>query len=144
AGAVSRLLDMGLEPFLAASSLECMMAQRLARRVCPDCREEQEPPHEMMLVMEKELGYAPPSKHLRGVGCSTCRFTGFSGRIGLFEILPISEDIRQLILDHESAGKIKALAIEQGMRTLRQDGWAKVLSGQTTIEEVIRVSTEDE
>jgi type II secretion system protein E len=144
AGAVSRLLDMGLEPFLAASSLECIMAQRLSRQVCPDCSEEQEPPHEMLLVMEKEIGYAPPTKQRRGVGCNTCRFTGFSGRLGLFEILPITEGVRQLILDHESAGKIKALAIEQGMRTLRQDGWAKVLAGQTTIEEVIRVSTEDE
>ena len=144
AGAVSRLIDMGLEPFLAASSLECMMAQRLARRVCPDCAEEQEPPHEMMIVMEKELGYAPPRKQLRGTGCSSCRFTGFSGRVGLFEILPISDDIRQLILNHESAGKIKASAIADGMRTLRQDGWRKVLAGRTTIEEVIRVSTEDE
>ena len=120
------------------------MAQRLARRVCPDCAEEQEPPHEMMIVMEKEIGYAPPSKQLRGTGCSSCRFTGFSGRVGLFEILPMSDEIRQLILNHESAGKIKASAIADGMRTLRQDGWRKVLTGRTTIEEVIRVSTEDD
>jgi type IV pilus assembly protein PilB len=144
AGAVSRLVDMGLEPFLAASSLECVMAQRLARRVCPECREEQEPPHEMMLIMEKELGYAPPSKQLRGVGCSNCRFTGFSGRLGLFEILPVSDAVRDLILDEKSAGYIKAQAVAEGMTTLRQDGWRKVLEGKTTIEEVIRVTTEDE
>ncbi|MFN3650682.1 MAG: GspE/PulE family protein [Armatimonadota bacterium] len=144
AGAVSRLIDMGLEPFLAASSLECMMAQRLARRVCPECREEQEPPREMMIIMEKELGYAPPSKQWRGVGCSHCRFTGFVGRLGLFEILPISEQVRELILNRSSASQIKAMAVSQGMTTLRQDGWRKVLAGQTTIEEVIRVSTEDE
>jgi len=144
AGAVSRLIDMGLEPFLGASSLECVMAQRLARRVCPECREEQEPPHEMMLIMEKELGYAPPTKQFRGVGCSNCRFTGFAGRLGLFEILPVSDSVRDLILDEKSAGAIKAQAVSEGMTTLRQDGWRKVLGGQTTIEEVIRVSTEDD
>ncbi|MBM3460394.1 MAG: type II secretion system protein GspE, partial [Armatimonadetes bacterium] len=144
AGAVSRLLDMGLEPFLAASSLECVMAQRLARRVCSDCKELQAPPSEMMLVMERELGQAPPARQWRGVGCSSCRFTGYSGRLGVFEILPISDEVRQLILDHSSAGQIKASATRDGMLTLRQDGWRKVLLGQTTIEEVIRVTTEDE
>jgi len=144
AGAVSRLLDMGLEPFLAASSLECIMAQRLSRRVCQDCREEIDAPREMLLIMEKELGYAPPSKQWRGVGCSSCRFSGFAGRLGLFEILPVTEEVRELILDHQSASRIKAMAMEQGMTTLRQDGWRKVLAGQTTIEEVIRVSTEDD
>jgi len=144
AGAISRLLDMGLEPFLAASSLECMMAQRLARRVCPDCAEEQEPPREMMIVMEKELGAAPPSKQLRGAGCSSCRFTGFTGRLGLFEILPVTEEVREMILERRSANVIKASATSGGMTTLRQDGWRKVLAGETTIEEVIRVTTEDE
>jgi type II secretion system protein E len=144
AGAVSRLVDMGLEPFLAASSLECVMAQRLARRVCPDCRELQEPAHEMLIIMEKELGYAPPAKQMRGVGCSTCRFTGYSGRLGVFEILTFSDDIRQLILDHKSAGQIKATAVANGMLTLRGDGWRKVMLGETTIEEVIRVTTEDD
>jgi type II secretion system protein E len=144
AGAVSRLIDMGLEPFLGASSLECVMAQRLARRVCPECREEQSPPHEMMLIMQKELGYAPPAKQLRGVGCSNCRFTGFAGRLGLFEILPVTDPVRELILEEKSAGHIKAQAVAEGMTTLRQDGWRKVLEGHTTIEEVIRVTTEDD
>ena len=144
AGAVSRLVDMGLEPFLAASSLECVMAQRLARRVCADCRELQAPPPEMQIIMEKELGHAPPAKQWRGVGCSSCRFTGYSSRVGLFEILPISDEIRHLILEHKSAGQLKAMAVEQGMSTLRQDGWRKVLAGLTTIEEVVRISTEDD
>jgi type II secretion system protein E len=144
AGAVSRLLDMGLEPFLAASSLQCVMAQRLARRVCPECKEEVPAEREMLLIMEKELGYAPPSNQWRGAGCSNCRFTGFTSRLGLFEILPISEAIRQMILDAASASQIKASAVADGMTTLRQDGWRKVLMGQTTIEEVIRVSTEDD
>jgi type II secretion system protein E len=144
AGAVSRLLDMGLEPFLAASSMECIMAQRLGRRVCPDCREQQEPPREMMILMERELGSAPPIKQWRGVGCSTCRFTGYVGRLGLFEILPVTDEIRQMILEHRPAGQIKEVAVREGMTTLRQDGWRKVLAGQTTIEEVVRVTTEDE
>ncbi|HTE19834.1 MAG TPA: ATPase, T2SS/T4P/T4SS family, partial [Armatimonadota bacterium] len=144
AGAISRLVDMGLEPFLAASSIECIMAQRLARKVCADCREEQAPPPEMQLIMEQELGYAPPAKQLRGVGCSSCRFTGYAGRIGLFEILPVTEEIRRLILEHRSAGELKANAMSHGMTTLRQDGWRKVLLGQTTIEEVVRVTTEDD
>jgi general secretion pathway protein E len=144
AGAVSRLMDMGLEAFLAASSIECTMAQRLSRRVCPDCAEERTPAPEMALIMEREIGQGIPSKLKYGVGCSTCRFTGFAGRLGLFEILPVDEEVRQLILNHESAGKIKASAMAHGMTTLRQDGWRKVLAGQTTIEEVVRVSTEDE
>ena len=145
AGAVSRLVDMGLEPFLAASSLECVMAQRLARQVCPDCREQQEPPHEMLILMEREMGRGNvPTKHWRGAGCSTCRFTGYSGRLGLFEILAISDEIREMILDHKSAGQIKNSAVANGMLTLRQDGWRKVLEGGTTIEEVIRVTTEDD
>ena len=144
AGAVSRLVDMGLEPFLAASSIECVMAQRLARQVCPDCRELEEPAQEHLLIMERELGQAVPGKQWRGAGCSSCRFTGYSGRLGLFEILPMSDEIRHLILNHSSAGQIKASATRDGMLTLRQDGWRKVLLGKTTIEEVIRVSTEDE
>jgi type II secretion system protein E len=144
AGAVSRLMDMGLEAFLAASSIECTMAQRLARRVCPDCAEERTPAPEMALIMERELEAAPPSKLKYGVGCTTCRFTGFAGRLGLFEILPVTEEVRHLILNHESAGKIKASAMAHGMTTLRQDGWRKVLAGGTTIEEVVRVSTEDD
>ncbi len=144
AGAVSRMLDMGLEPFLGASSIECVMAQRLARRVCQECKEEQEAPAEMMLIMRKELGYDPPAKQMRGVGCSACRFTGYSGRLGIFEILAITDEIRQMILERRSASQIKNAAIARGMLTLRQDGWRKVLLGQTTIEEVVRVTMEDE
>jgi type II secretory ATPase GspE/PulE/Tfp pilus assembly ATPase PilB-like protein len=144
AGAVSRLMDMGLEAFLAASSIECTMAQRLARRVCPDCSEERAPAPEMALIMEREIGGAIPTRLRYGAGCSTCRFTGFAGRLGLFEILPVTDEVRQLILNHESAGAIKSSAMRNGMSTLRQDGWRKVLAGQTTIEEVVRVSVEDD
>lgn len=144
AGAVSRLLDMGLEPFLAASSLECIMAQRLARRVCRDCREEEEPTKDRLMQMEQELGYAPPSRQWRGAGCSSCRFTGYAGRLGIFEILPVTEEVRQMILEHRPASQIKAISMRDGMTTLRQDGWRKVLAGETTIDEVLRVTTEDD
>ena len=144
AGAISRLTDMGLEPFLAASSIECIMAQRLGRRVCPECAEETEVSRDQLIVMERELKHSVPSKQMRGSGCSACRFTGYAGRLGLFEILPVTDEVRELILEHKSAGHIKALAMTQGMTTLRQDGWEKVLAGRTTIDEVLRVTTEDD
>ncbi len=143
-GAISRLLDMGLEAFLAASSLECVMAQRLARRVCQECKEEQEQTRDRLIIMERELGYAPPTKQAVGVGCSACRFTGYAGRLGLFEILPITERVREMVLERRSATVIKTQAMAEGMTTLRQDGWRKVLAGGTTVEEVLRVTTEDE
>jgi type II secretion system protein E len=144
AGAISRLMDMGLEPFLAASSIECLMAQRLARQICPECAEDQEVGRDQLIIMEREMGIAPPSKLRRGSGCSTCRFTGYTGRLGLFEILPVTDTVRELILDRRSAGEIKQMAFSEGMLTLRQDGWSKVMSGKTTIDEVLRVSTEDD
>jgi len=144
AGAISRMLDMGAEPYLLASSLQAVMAQRLARRVCPDCRVLREPDPEMRMVMERETNGDVPDRLWYGEGCTTCRFTGYVGRVGLFELLLVSEPIRRLTLDRASASQIKAQATLEGMRTLRQDGWAKVREGTTTIEEVLRVSIEDE
>ncbi len=144
AGAFSRVLDMGLEAFLAASSIECVMAQRLSRRVCPECKELRDQSRDRLIVMEKELGYAVPTKQAVGAGCSNCRFTGYSGRLGLFEILPVTEAIRELTLERRSASVIKIQSVKDGMMTLRQDGWRKVLLGQTTVDEVLRVSTEDD
>ncbi|MBI3912152.1 MAG: Flp pilus assembly complex ATPase component TadA [Armatimonadetes bacterium] len=144
AGAIARTLDMGMEAYLLASSVQAVMAQRLARRVCPDCRTLRAPEPEMRLIMERETGAPVPDRLWYGEGCTTCRFTGYASRVGLFELLTVSESIRRLILDRASSSQIKALAVQQGMRTLRQDGWAKVRDGVTTIEEVVRVSTEDE
>ena len=143
-GAITRLVDMGIEPFLVASSVEALVAQRLVRRLCPKCKR----PWTVDLPALERLGF-PISKLLTGticepVGCEDCRGTGYSGRTGIYEILVITDAIRQMIVDRASAADIKAHALEHGMHTLRMDGWRKVLNGTTTLEEVVRVSAEDE
>jgi len=143
-GAISRLMDMGVEAYLAASSVDAVMAQRLARHLCPDCLEEYAPAPEERRLMAEELGSEPPETLQQGSGCSRCRFTGYSGRIGLFEMMVMTSELRQLVMDQASAGQLRTVAQQQGMKTLRQDGWRKVLAGQTTIEEVLRVTTEDD
>jgi len=144
AGAVSRLLDMGVEPYLAASSIIAIMAQRLVRRVCPECREQRKPEPNMLRLMESEVEGPVPPMQWRGAGCSACRYTGYQGRCGIFELLVVSEEVRSLIMQRAPAGQVKALGMQQGMRTLRHDGWEKVVQGITTIEEVVRVTTQDE
>ncbi len=139
---VSRLIDMGLPAFLLASSLRLIVAQRLARRICEECRESHE-------VDESELvthGLAPQGHGTltlaRGRGCQTCNFTGFKGRIALYEVLPVSREIRELIVAGASAAEIKKVATDLGMLTLRSAGLVKVLAGVTTLEEVLRVTSE--
>ncbi len=144
AGAFSRLMDMGVEPYLVASSVEGIVAQRLVRRLCPECRAAVKPDESFL----KEIGF-PLDKLNEGAiyeiaGCESCRGTGFRGRSGIFEILPVSDAVQSLIIARHSAGEIKQEALREGMRTLRDDGWAKVLSGVTTIEEVLRVTEENE
>ncbi len=142
AGAVARLLDMGIEPYLASSSVECIIAQRLVRLICPKCK------HEIPANLEiaKELGVSP--KEMRGVklyegkGCESCKFTGYRGRTAIYEILIMNEAIRELILSRTSSDQIRKKAVSMGMRTLRQDGWEKIKKGLTTHSEVIRVSEE--
>ena len=140
-GALTRLVDMGIEPYLVASSLEAVLAQRLVRLICPHCREG---------FRAAEVGAAPaafgakgPDLLYRGRGCRQCQGTGYHGRMGIFELMPITEDIRALILVRASAGEIRKKAMEHGMSILRDDGWRHVLEGRTTIEEVLRV-TKDE
>ena len=144
AGGVTRLVDMGIEPFLVASSVEALVAQRLVRRLCPKCKRAW--PVEMPFL--ESIGF-PISKLLTGticepVGCEECRGTGYAGRTGIYEILLVSDAIRQMIVERRSAADIKVHALEHGMRTLRTDGWRKVLAGVTTLEEVLRVTSEDE
>jgi type II secretion system protein E len=140
AGAVSRLLDMEVEPFLVASSVSCIIAQRLVRTICPDCKQPDEES-----VVPAELADSDPSfaaggrRLLRGVGCESCRFTGYRGRTGIFEILMVDEDIRSLIMSRAPATAIKEQAQKAGMRTLREAAWAKVTAGRTTAEELVRV-----
>ena len=145
AGALTRLLDLGLEPYLVSSSLIAVIAQRLVRKVCPDCREAIEPvPHEL-----RELGIGSSDlarnggKFYVGQGCERCFQTGFRGRTGVYETMLINEEIQNLVYKRETAGTIKKVALEAGMQTLRMDGTRKVLAGVTTISEVLRVTQAD-
>jgi general secretion pathway protein E/type IV pilus assembly protein PilB len=141
AGAFTRLTDMGVEPFLVASTVEAVMAQRLVRRVCKACRQAYQPsaadlPEDFPL----ELVAGPLSQ---GVGCRECRSTGYRGRMGIYELLINTNDIRELATERASSWKIKQAAVDSGMLTLRQDGWRKVLMNQTTVDEVVRNAVAD-
>ena len=140
-GAITRLVDMQVEPFLVASSLMAVLAQRLVRTICPECKEEYVPRAEEL----HELGLDPKTtpKLWRGKGCSTCQNTGYLGRQGIFELMLVEENIRQLILQNADSATIKNKAREQGMVTLREDGAQKVMMGITTLEEVTRVTREE-
>lgn len=140
AGAVTRLVDMQVEPFLVASSLLAVLAQRLVRVICKHCKESYTPTQEEL----RELNLPPDTKQLyRGAGCVECQNTGYLGRIGIFELMVINDDIRHLILQNADSSAIKAKAREHGMISLSEDGAQKVLSGWTSAEEVTRVSRDD-
>jgi type II secretion system protein E len=141
ASAYTRLTDMGVEPFLVASTVEAVMAQRLVRRLCPLCKKSYEPDPEKTpadFPWDKKTG--PLYKH---VGCRECRNSGYRGRMGVYELLITTNEIRQLANDRTSSWKIAQCAIEAGMRTLRHDGWLKVLRGQSSIDEVVRNAKAD-
>lgn len=142
AGAVTRLLDMGLEPFLVSSSVECFIAQRLVRLICDKCRAAVKPDEKIL----KELGLHHTAPHItlyEGKGCEACKFTGYKGRTGIYEILRVNEAIRQMIIARVSSQDIKRKAIQQGMKTLLDDGWQKALKGLTTLSEVVRVTQKE-
>lgn len=144
AGAVTRLLDMGVEPFLVSSSLECLIAQRLVRLICPKCKVPLKSKSEVLSQI-KDIEFDRQKLELyEGRGCEECRFTGYHGRTAIYEILTITEPIRELILSRASSQQIKQKAVSQGMRTLRQDGLQKVLAGLTTFTEVVRVTQQEE
>jgi len=137
-GAVTRLLNIGLEPYLVAASLEGVLAQRLVRKICTNCKEPYEPPANVRRAVERMAGEV--ETFYRGVGCSKCRNTGFSGRIGVFELLVLDDAMRDRVNAAPSINELQALAQEAGMVTLRGDGMAKVKAGITTVEEVFRVA----
>ncbi|MFQ5841054.1 MAG: type II secretion system ATPase GspE [Thermodesulfobacteriota bacterium] len=143
AGAITRLIDMGIEPFLASSSVIAIMAQRLVRIVCPDCRQKYSPGEEELREIGIHSALVGKKPLYRAVGCEHCLGTGYRGRTGIFELLVLDDDIRTLILKNYDSNTIKRTATEKGMLTLRQDGAKKVLKGITTIEEVLRVTQED-
>ena len=138
-GAFPRLIDMGVEPFLIASAVAGVMGQRLCRRLCPACRKE------VPLDMKYYTLSAPPAKDtvFEPIGCDECTRTGYKGRRALFEVLEVDEDIESAIVRRENASVIRNISLSKGMKTLREDGWAKVFAGITSVSEVIRV-TEDQ
>ena len=143
-GAMTRLLDMGIEPFLVSSSVIAVMAQRLVRRVCTACREPYQPSREET----EELGITPQrlvghTIYKPGSGCNQCKRTGYRGRTGIHELLVVDDEIRGLVMKNADAASIRRAATARGMNTLREDGADKVLDGITTIEEVLRVTQED-
>ncbi len=143
ASGITRLVDIGLEPYLVASSVEAFIAQRLIRLTCPDCKaEDTSVPRELkeLIARDMKLASLRDVKIMRGKGCNSCNATGFFGRTAIYEILNVDDAIKELILKKTTSNRIKASAIERGMRTLRQDGWQKVLAGLTTPEEVMKVT----
>ncbi len=144
AGAYTRMIDMGVEPFLVASTVEAVMAQRLVRTLCKKCKQAYRPerdvlPADFPMDILKERG----GELCRPVGCRECRNTGYSGRHGIFELLVTSDPIRQLVHDRSGTWAIKNAALKGGMQTLRQDGWLKVISGSTSLEEVASTTKTD-
>jgi len=140
---VNRLLNMGIEPFLVSSACNLILAQRLARKICKDCRAKM-PSAEKVLI---DLG-VPPAEAARmevfkGSGCATCGGTGYKGRIALYEVMPFTEPIKELVLNGASSAEIKRAAVREGMKTLRMSGVTKVAEGVTTIEEILRVTMAD-
>jgi general secretion pathway protein E/type IV pilus assembly protein PilB len=142
--AFTRLIDMGIEPFLVASSVESVMAQRLVRTICPHCKEEQKVERDYLLRIGFPADEIETAKFWHGVGCEQCRQLGYQGRMGIYELLVLNESLRPLILNRSAASTIAQKAIAYGMRTLRIDGWNKVRNAQTTIEEVLRVTQIEE
>jgi general secretion pathway protein E len=141
ASALTRLVDMGIEPYLLTSSVTAILAQRLVRKVCPHCREAYEPTEFERRLLE-EYGDGEPSLVYRGKGCPECLNTGYLGRIGIFELLMLSTKIRQLVQQKASSEEIKAEAAKDGMVTLRQDGINRALAGDTSLAEIVRVTIE--
>ena len=146
ASGITRLVDIGVEPYLVASSVEAFVAQRLVRMICSHCKEEdKKQPDEVRTQIVNELGLASVRdiKLYKGKGCDKCNSTGFWGRIAIFEILLIDEEIREMIMKRVPAGEITKIAISKGMRRLRRSGWQKVITGFTTPEEILEVAPED-
>lgn len=149
AGALPRLLDLGAESFLLASTMNAILGQRIVRKICDSCKVEYAPPGQLIEEMRVVLGkYYPGEKEgklvkfYKGKGCAECGDSGYLGRVGIFETLPISEKVGSLVLQRADSGTIEKEAVEEGMITMKQDGYLKVLQGVTSIEEVLRVAQE--
>lgn len=147
AGALPRLIDMGAETFLLASTMNAIVGQRIARKTCTHCKKQYKPPRELLEELRRNLGELLTVKDeevvfYKGEGCDLCGHSGYSGRIGIFEVLPITETIAKLILTKSDAAGIEKQAISEGMITMKQDGYLKVLEGISTMDEILRVAQE--
>jgi type IV pilus assembly protein PilB len=140
---INRLLNMGIEPFMVASSVVLILAQRLARKICAQCKEEFKVPEKTLISAGFASTEAGTIACYHGKGCATCGSTGYKGRVALYEVMPVGEEIRELILQGASADEIKRKAIELGMKTLRMSGLQKVRDGMTTLEEVVNSTFAD-
>ncbi|NMB56317.1 type II/IV secretion system protein [Candidatus Beckwithbacteria bacterium] len=148
AGALPRLIDMEVEPFLLASAINCIVGQRIVRKICSHCKEGFNPPMEAVMQIKEVLGSLftqfenKEIQLFKGKGCSFCNDTGYSGRLGIYEVMPVSEKISTMAISKEPASAIERQAVESGMLTMKMDGFLKILEGSTTIEEVLRVAQE--
>lgn len=144
AGALPRMTNLGVEPFLLTSAINAVIGQRLVRRICPKCREEVSVPQSMMYEVKRQfekINFSHPLKFYKGKGCDECK-NGFKGRVGIYEVLEMSEIIENLVLDRKSAEEVFAQATKEGMITMRQDGMIKAVKGLTTVDEVLRATSE--
>ena len=135
---IARLRDMGVPPFMITATVEAILAQRLVRRICTDCRTEFEPSDELLMELQLPVAQARKYKFYYGKGCPRCNNGGYKGRVGLYELLTITDDIRDLISVNASTDEIRSLARNQGMTTLRESGLKLIFDGITTIDEVVR------
>jgi general secretion pathway protein E len=143
AGALTRLVEMGIEPFLAASSIVGILAQRLVRKICPHCKEAVTPPSELLDQLGDECTLPANPQFYRGRGCSHCMNIGYWGRSGIYELLHVDETVRELLLQDKDAATIKQAALRQGMQSLRSAGVAQALEGVTSLDEILRVTQEE-
>jgi general secretion pathway protein E len=143
ASALTRLVEMGIEPFLAASSIVGIMAQRLVRQICPHCKESYRPTPEMLREMGLAGSVPEGVEFYRGAGCSQCMDIGYRGRTGIYELMTVDEQVRDLLLQNKDSASIKSAAVKKGMKTLRDAGLALALAGETSIEEILRVTQEE-
>ena len=134
---------MGIEPFLIASATNLILAQRLARKICKDCKEEVHVPPQGLIDIGVPADDAKSFKCYHGKGCSTCNGSGYKGRIALYEVMPLTESLKELVLNGASSAELKRGAVKEGMKTLRMSGITKIKEGVTTIEEVVRTTMAD-
>jgi len=142
--AVSRLVDIGIKPFLVSASLRAVLAQRLVRRICPECKQPDQPDERLLNSLAIRSDQAVEANFSRGSGCDKCNSTGFRGRVGVFEMFTMNEELQQMVYEESSLVALRNKAREMGMRSLREDGVRKVLAGVTTAEEVLHATVSDE